>query len=77
MLNKNPEELKRDVNQLVEVLKLSANKFETGRTQLYSIEELVDFIKSLDDDQLKKMMQLITFCILGFKLKATASADSK
>lgn len=77
MNSKSPEELKRDVQQLSDALRLAAGKFETGRTNLYSIEELVNFIKSLDDEQLKKMMQLITFCILGFKAKAIKVEEVK
>lgn len=56
-----------DISQLTSVFRESSSKYINSKNKLYTIEELTDFIKSLDDEQLKKMMQLIAFCVIGFK----------
>lgn len=65
----------KDVKELSSLLEVGRNKFSPD-TQLYSMGDLVEFIKSLDDEQLKKMLQLIAFCCLSLKIKSTESPDS-
>lgn len=71
----NLEQQMKDVRELSKLLEIGRNKFSLD-TPLYSMGELVEFINSLDDEQLKKMLQLIAFCCMSLKIKSTESPDS-